>query len=323
MLPPLIFAAANALAAPPHLHALRVDHAPVIDGRLDDETWKRTEASDHFTQSVPRDGAAPTNRTIVRIAYDEDAVYVALDCWQSTPVVERMTRRDRIVESDGVEVELGTRFDHKSAFEFGAYASGQIFDAIRFNDTDWSQDWDENWEAKTTQTEHGYSVEMRIPLRILRFESLPVQSWDFQVKRYVSELQEWDLWAYIPRTVGGEVSHYGVLDGLTGLESGTPFEVRPFVVGRLRRRDASSDQLANGVDVLGSAGLDLKWHPTQDLTLDATVNPDFAQVEADQVVLNLTTFETYYPEKRPFFLEGIDTFATPFQLLYTRRIGRV
>jgi hypothetical protein len=138
----------------------------------------------------------------------------------------------------------------------------------------------------------------------------------------VSERQETEEWAYTPRSVAGEVSHYGRLDDLVGLHAGAPLELRPFVLGRLRRRDAATGQLASGTDIGGSAGIDLKWHPTQDLTLDATFNPDFAQVEADQVVLNLTTFETYYPEKRPFFLEGIDTFTTPMQLVYTRRIGR-
>ena len=108
-----------------------------------------------------------------------------------------------------------------------------------------------------------------------------------------------------------------------GFAESTPLELRPFLVGRVRRRDPAVGQLASGWDALVSGGLDLKWHPTQALTLDATFNPDFAQVEADQVVLNLSTVETYYPEKRPFFLEGIDAFKTPFQLLYTRRIGRV
>src|SRR5207302_7664158 len=120
----------------------------------------------------------------------------------------------------------------------------------------------------------------------------------------------------------GEVSHYGRLDDLARLRRGSRVELKPFVLARLRQRDPVAAMLASGADVGGSAGLDLKWHVTQDLTLDAAFNPDFAQVEADQILLNLTTFETYYPEKRPFFLEGIDTFATPRQLLYTRRIGR-
>jgi hypothetical protein len=143
-----------------------------------------------------------------------------------------------------------------------------------------------------------------------------------QARRYISERQEVDEWSPIRRDEAGEVSHYGYLDGLRGLRSTAPLEARPFVLGRVRRRDAATTQLASGTDLSGSAGIDLKWHPTQSLTLDATINADFAQVEADQQVLNLTTYETYYPEKRPFFLEGIDTFATPRQLLYTRRIGR-
>ena len=309
----------------PHLSATRVDSPPHVDGRLDDPAWARAEASDRFTQKLPRDGAPPTDRTTVRVVYDDDNLYVAFDCEQThAAIVDRLTRRDRIVESDSVAFDLGTRRDGKSAFEFYVNASGVLADAIRFNDTDYSPDWDENWEAETARRPHGWTAEFRIPLRILRFESLPVQSWDFQARRYVSELQETDEWAYHPRTMGGEVSLYGRLDGLVGLRARTPIEFRPFFVLRRRRRDVGfAGDVASGADAMFSAGVDLKWHPTQDLTIDATFNPDFGQVEADQVVLNLTTFETYYPEKRPFFLEGIDAFATPFQLLYSRRIGRV
>jgi hypothetical protein len=308
----------------PHLQAVRVATAPVLDGKLDDPAWKLAPAAEGFTQKLPTDGAPPSDPTTVRVVYDDDAVYVAFDCPQAhTQVVERLTRRDRQVEVDAVWFDLGTRGDHKSAFEFYVNASGTLADAIRFHDTDYSPDWDENWEARTNVTAEGWTAEFRIPLRALRFPTLPVQSWDFQATRYISLRQEQDDWAYFPRSVAGEVSHYGRLDGLEGLRERTAFELRPFVVGRLRRRDPASGQLASGTDFRPSVGLDVKWHPTQDLTLDATVNPDFAQVEADQVVLNLSTVETYYPEKRPFFLEGIDAFSTPFQLLYTRRIGRV
>jgi hypothetical protein len=307
----------------PHLRAVRTTTPPVIDGTIDDDVWRLAEASSHFTQRVPNDGAEPSDPTTVRVLYDDDAVYVAFDCPQShSALTPHLTRRDRFVEVDSVQFDLGTRGDHTSAFEFYVSASGTLADSIRFNDTDFSSDWDENWEARTHIGETGWTAEFRIPLRILRFPTRAVQSWDFQANRYISSRQESDNWAYVPRSTAGEVSHYGRLDDLRGLEERTPIEFRPFVVGELRRRDATTSQLASGTDFLASAGLDLKWHPTQALTLDATFNPDFAQVEADQVVLNLTTFETYYPEKRPFFLEGIDAFATPFQLLYTRRVGR-
>jgi hypothetical protein len=322
-----------ATAAPPpaaaspaqrHLFAVRVTHAPVLDGKLDDAVWQLAAPSSGFRQKVPNDGAVPSDPTTVRVLYDDDAIYVGFDCpQQHTPVTARLTRRDRVVEADSVSIDLGTSGDHKSAFEFSVNASGTLTDTVRFNDTDSSSDWDENWDARTHVTATGWTAEFRIPLHVLRFPALPVQLWDLQASRYISLRQETDYWQYYPRSLGGEVSHYGRLDGLRGLQPRTPIEVRPFLVGRLRRRDPSVDQLASGTDFLGSAGFDLKWHATQDLTLDATVNPDFAQIEADQVVLNLSTVATYYPEKRPFFLEGIDTFATPFQLLYTRRIGRV
>jgi hypothetical protein len=221
-----------------------------------------------------------------------------------------------------VTVAFDTRSDGKSAFDFSINAAGVLSDGLRFNDTDFSQAWDEIWEAKSARTHAGWSAEFRIPLRILRFKSLPAQSWGLQVKRYVSNKQEVDEWAYIPRDTAGEVSHYGRLDNLVGLRAGASLELRPFVVGSFRHHDPESDNLARGYQASGSIGADLKWHISQELTLDAALFPDFGQVEADQVVLNLTTFEQYYPEKRPFFLEGVDTFSTPFQLLYTRRIGR-
>ena len=307
----------------PHLRATRVAVPPVLDGKLDDPAWTRAPPAASFRQKMPNDGAAPSEPTTVRILYDDDAVYVGVDCPQRTPVTQRMTRRDRWTEADAFSVDLGTRGDHKSAFEFAINASGTLYDSIRFNDTDYSQDWDENWDARTSATDHGWTAEFRIPLRILRFPTMAVQSWDLQFTRYISSKQEYDTWAYFPRSVGGEVSHYGRLDDLDGLRERTPIEFRPFLVGRMRRRDPTVGQLASGTDFTGSAVVDLKWHPTGDLTLDATINPDFAQVEADQVVLNLSTVPYYYPEKRPFFLEGIDAFSTPFQLLYTRRIGRV
>ncbi len=319
-----IAAATPALPPAPHLRAVRTPSPPVLDGKLDDAVWQRAEASSAFRQKFPNDGDAATETTTVRVLYDDDAIYVAFDCPQTdTPVVPHLTRRDRSAESDGVVVRLGTRGDHKSAFEFQVEPAGTLVDAIRFNDTDYSQDWDENWEARTNVTATGWTAEFRIPLRILRFPTRDVQSWDFQAVRYTSNKQEEDDWAYFPRTVGGEVSHYGRLDDLRGLTERTELEVRPFVLGRFRRRDPAVGQLANGTDFAASAGGDLKWHPTPELTLDATFNPDFAQVEADQIVLNVSTAETYYPEKRPFFLEGIDAFSTPFELLYTRRIGHV
>jgi hypothetical protein len=312
-----------ALAERPHLSATRVSDPPLLDGKLDDPAWSAAVATDAFTQKFPDEGKAPSERTTLRIVYDDEAVYVGFDCEQiHSPLAPRLTRRGRLVESDWVSIALGTRSDGKTADEFLVNASGVRVDGLRFNDTEKTDDRDQNWDAATATTPHGWSAEIKIPLHILRFGGGGELSWDLEARRHVSARQETDEWAFFPRSAAGEVSHYGKLEGLRGLTSKTPLELRPFVLGQVERRDPSSELVASGTNWTASAGLDLKWHPAADLTLDLTLNPDFAQVEADQLVLNLSNFETYFPEKRPFFFEGTDIFATPIQLLYTRRIGR-
>jgi hypothetical protein len=321
---PVAPAHAATAATVPRLTATRIGRAPLLDGKLDDDVWGRVPITKKFTQKFPGEGQTPSEPTSIRVAYDDEALYVGIDCEQRGATVNRhLTRRDRMVESDWVAVAIDTRHDGKSAFDFNVNAAGVLVDSIRFNDTDVSTDWDENWDARTALTESGWSAEMRIPLRVLRFDSAPLQTWGFEARRYISQMHETDEWAYIPRSRIGEVSQYGTLEDLRSLNLGSGIELSPFVLSRLRRRDVRGDQLANGRDLALSAGLDLKWHLSQALTVDAAINPDFAQVEADQVILNLTNFEPTFPEKRRFFVEGIDTFATPsLQLLYTRRIGR-
>src|SRR5262249_30681982 len=309
--------------SPPALGPTRAERAPAIDGRIDDAAWADAAPATAFVQKSPDEGQPPSEATTVRVLYDDDAIYVAVDCPQEhSPLVARLTRRDRVVDADRVEIDLGTRGDGKSAFHFSVNAAGVLVDGIRYDDTELSLEWDENWEAATARTDAGWTAELRIPLRFLGFREAPSQTWGLQVRRYVSARQEIDEWAFIPRNVAGEVSHYGTLGPLEGLRAGSPFEIRPFALAKLRRREPTPDTLTSGTDVSAAAGLDAKWHIARDLTLDATVLPDFAQVEADQVVLNVTTYETFFPEKRPFFLEGLDAFATPVRILYTRRIGR-
>jgi hypothetical protein len=198
-----------------------------------------------------------------------------------------------------------------------------LADAIHFNDTGYSADWDTIWEAKVATTEHGYSIEYRIPLASLRFTPQPVQSWGFQVRRAIDSRQETDDWAYYPRRAAAYVSLFGSLDDLTDLPPPDRLELRPFALGKLEHRaaGASANAIEQGTFLHASAGLDAKAHLTNELTLDLTVNPDFGQVDADTVILNLSTYETFFPEKRPFFLEGLDIFATIRPVLYTRRIG--
>lgn len=308
---------------PPRLSARRTSSEMRVDGALDEAAWRAAPVSVDFTQKFPREGRAPTEATRVRVLYDDRALYFGIECVQaSVPIVAPLTRRDREVESDRVTVGIDSRHDGTTAFEFSVTPAGVLADAVRFNDTESSVDWDENWEARTRRDAHGWTAEIRIPFAVLRFSNASSQVFGLQVRRYVSARQETDEWSFIPRSAGGEVSRYGRLEGIDGIEPRAGLELRPFVLGRVRRLDETLGAADNGWGLFASAGLDLKWHVTPSLTFDATLLPDFGQVEADQVILNLTNFELYYPEKRPFFLEGIDAFATPLQIVYTRRLGR-
>jgi hypothetical protein len=323
VLSPLLLLLTVGAPAPPHLAATRTATPPVIDGALDDQAWQDAVPTAAFTQQSPLDGRPPSEQTTLRVLYDDQALYFAFDCRQvSAPIVGRLTRRDRDSESDWVWVQIDSRRDGKNAVMLAVNVAGVVADGAIHDQTVFSWEWDENWEAKATRSAGGWTAEIRVPLRILRFDStLPVQSFGLQAMRFITNKQEIDMWAYTPRDVAGGVARFGSLDDLRDLKRGGALELRPFALGRVRRRDAAADTVGRGYDAGGSAGLDLKWHVTQDLTLDAAVFPDFAQVEADQIILNLTNIETFLPEKRPLFLEGLDAFATPLLVFYSRRIG--
>ncbi|HTJ41158.1 MAG TPA: DUF5916 domain-containing protein [Kofleriaceae bacterium] len=294
----------------------RTVDAPALDGRLDDAAWATAPPFTAFVQKNPDAGGPPSEPTTVRFVYTDEALWIGIECVQErSPLVSRLTRRDREVDADRVEVDLDTRGTGRDAFHFAVNAAGVLVDGLRYDDTERNDDWDENWEAAVARTANGWSAELRIPLRVLRYAPRDGQRWGVQVRRFVSARQETDELAPIPRGEAGEVSRYGSLGPFDGLPSAASVELRPFALTSLERdpRGAYTPRF--------SGGGDLKWHLTPSLTLDATFNPDFAQVEADQQVLNLTTFETFYPEKRPFFLEGVDLFSAPIMMLYTRRIG--
>ena len=174
-------------------------------------------------------------------------------------------------------------------------AAGVLGDGVRFNDTDYSADWDGVWDGEAKQNPNGWAAELRIPLRIFR-HAAGVQDWGFQARRYISERQETVEWSFIPRAQAGEVSHYGRLSGIANIRRTNPIELLPYVTAGVGWADATG--AGSGFGNLGydiSGGLDLSWRLGKQLTLDAAFNPDFAQVEADQVLLNLTTFETLPP----------------------------
>ncbi len=304
----------------PRLVATRTSKPPDIDGKLDDAVWQAARVETSFTQNFPDEAQPPTEKTELRLLYDNDAIYIAIRCLDSRPdlIVGRLTRRDRDIDSDKVTVAISSKNDKASAYHFQVNAAGVQLDGIRFNDTEMSTDWDGRWYSATSVDAQGWAVELKIPLVTLRYNG-DVSSFGFQVRRYLSRRGEIDEWSFVPRIAKGEVSYYGTIEEITELRAKRLAEALVYDSRRFtfRNRQGTFD----GNDQSGNIGADLKLGITPALTLDGTINPDFGTVETDQVVLNLSTVETYLREKRPFFLEGADLFATRFNLFYSRRVG--
>ncbi len=305
--------------------AVRINpEIPKIDGILDDEVWQHAPVSSDFLQKDPDEGEPATEKTTVQIVYDDEALYVGVLCYDSEPdkVVAQLTRRDGWVESDLVSIDIDAHHDHQTANWFMVNAAGVKGDGQIYNDTYKDGSWNGVWEAKAAINDQGWSAEYRIPYHTLRFSPKEEYVWGMHVGRYISRKNESDQWCLIRKGVNGWVSQLGHIEGIRGIHPPKHLEVMPFALGRstfLPEGSANPD----GRDLFSSVGLDMRYGVSSNISLNATVNPDFGQVEADPASLNLTAFETFYPERRPFFLEGNATFNTPgSRLFYSRRIGR-
>lgn len=310
-------------------------HAPVIDGILNDEVWKKNEWSGDFTQWEPNEGKEPSQNTEFKITYDDKNLYVAIKAYDTEPdkIVKRVTRRDGF-DGDWVEINIDSYFDHRTAFSFTLTAAGVKGDEAISNDGDnWDTNWNPIWYAGVSSDDTGWSAEMRIPFSQLRFAEKDKHVWGLQVQRRFFRKEERSLWQFIPRKTSGWVSYFGELRGIEGIKPSRRIELLPYSVTDVNRfekeagnpfRDGQTERLSGGLD--GKIGL------TSDLTVDFTVNPDFGQVEADPSEVNLTAFETFFSEKRPFFIEGQDILDFRLmggdggfsndRLFYSRRIGR-
>ncbi|HUE95890.1 MAG TPA: DUF5916 domain-containing protein [Longimicrobiaceae bacterium] len=328
--------------AAPRARAVRATESIEVDGRLEEAGWAAAPVIDTFTQLDPEEGAPGTERTEVRIAYDDGAIYVGAMLYDSGPVSTRLVRRDGdFSNSDAFAVILDSFHDHQTAYSFRVNPSGVQQDAvISGGGGRGDQSWDPVWEVATRVTEEGWVVELRIPFSQLRFSRASRQSWGIQLERTIHRKQEETIFAFTPKLERGGVPAYGHLEGLEEIRPARRLELLPFVSARAEYREiapaaevAFDNPFRSGSDYFGDAGLDLKYGITSNLTLDATVNPDFGQVEVDPAVINLTAFETRFEERRPFFVEGADIFrfaeggpagstGRPPQLLYSRRIGR-
>jgi hypothetical protein len=295
----------------------------VLDGRLDDPVWARAEAAHGFRQHDPQRRAPTSVPTVFKVAYDDRALYIAIACWEDdmSRVARRLSRRDTIESSDLVSIYLDPYHDRLTGYNFRVTADGVKVDAYVFNDGERDQDWDAVWQAETGEDDRGWYVEVRIPLQALRFKPAPSMTWGLQVYRWLHGRGEDTGWATWDRTESGFVRRWGTLVGLDGITSRRALEVLPYVAGGLvDEADPAVDreQLTRYLNW----GADLKYNLNGALTAQATFQPDFGQVEADPALLNLSPFETFYQEKRPFFVEGSRFFAHPaFNLFYSRRVG--
>jgi len=336
----LLIALLGALAA--HAAGARVciaqhinPHAPAIDGRGDDPCWEKADWSGGFTQTDPDCGAAPGEATEFKVMYDEKNLYVLVRCHdsQAGTIARRVSRRDEL-DGDHLGVYIDSYHDKRSAFGFKVSAAGVKADGTLSGDS-LSQDlaWDPLWTVKTTVDKGGWTAEMAIPFSQIRFAAGDEATFGLQVRRMLYRRQELSSWQHIPKEAPGFVSQFGELRGLKGIRSQHQVEIVPYAVAQatLSPREAGNP-FAGGRETALLGGLDGKIGLTSDLTLDFTLNPDFGQVEADPSEVNLTAYETFFQEKRPFFTEGRsilnfqimggDGDFSMDNLFYSRRIGR-
>jgi hypothetical protein len=308
-------------------HASRVPSGSVqLDGRLDDEAWRLTAPIADFVQKEPVEGAPPGDALEVRFAYDDSAMYVGARMKSATPVQAPMGRRDNVDQAEYLLVSFDSYLDRTTAYSFGVTASGVRLDHYHPSDTEESpvEEFDPVWEAQTRMEEGGWTAEMWIPLSQLRFNDRTPQVWGLNIKRWIPSRNEEVYWVLIPRTDRGWASRFGELDGIEGLSPPARIELLPYVAGSstLIGDPNPGNPFEDDVSGTGRIGLDAKVGFGSNLTLDITVNPDFGQVEADPAEVNLSAFETFFSERRPFFLEGsrllTGTINTYF---YSRRIG--
>jgi hypothetical protein len=325
----------------PEVAASRATAAVAVDGRLDEPVWQTVAPFTRFTQRDPDEGQPATEATELRLLYDDDALYVGARLYDREPalVSRRLSRRDDGVDADHFALYLDPRHDRKTGVRFAVSAAGVQRDHVIFNDTWMDDSWDAVWESAVAHDEQGWTLEMRIPFSELRFLKADRQTWGINASRFIYRKNESDWLAPVPRRESGLASRMATLTGIEGVAPRTPLVFVPYAAASAETAPvASGDPFHDGSSLSGGVGFDLRRKIGAGFALDATVNPDFGQVEVDPAVVNLSDFETFYPEKRPFFVEGaqiLDSFGrtgpnsfyyfnrTEPDLFYTRRIGRV
>ncbi|MEP6618022.1 MAG: DUF5916 domain-containing protein [bacterium] len=324
-------------ASPTAASASRAIVAPVLDGKGDDAAWQTAQVIDQFLENQPNEGKESRFKTEVRVLYDDRYLYVLARMYDPAPdsIVSALSRRDVRTNSEQIKLVIDSYHDKKTAFEFATNPAGVKRDYYATEDgNNEDSSWDAVWDVATRIDSAGWVAEFRIPFSQIRFAPGGDHAFGLIVQRDIARTGQSDSWPLIKRAVQGFVSQAGTLSGIGELPTPRRLEILPYAVAKNDTRDFGNRPSLSRYDHPNrlTGGADVKYGLSSNLTLDATINPDFGQVEADPAQLNLTAFETFFDERRPFFLEGagIFTFNTSCGdidsgctgLFYSRRIGR-
>ena len=305
--------------------AERISEPPVIDGVLHDDCWEHAgEWSATFVQQQPDEGKPETEETRLKILYDNHYIYVAFRALDSEPdkINRWLAPRDQ-VKGDAVCIIFDSYADKRTGFAFGLTAGGTRVDFLCSNSDNDDYTWNAVWEGRVSYDNKGWYAEFKIPLSQLRYSSEAEQEWGFHAIRVIDRKLETDHLHLIPRNNKGLVFSFATLDGISNLPKSRRIELSPYTSLKYQTSGKEAgNPYATGKEWGYGAGLDGKIGLSSDFTLDFTINPDFGQVEADPSTINLSAFETWYEEKRPFFLEGKNIFDMMGEsMFYSRRIG--
>lgn len=305
------------------VNAVRTN-TPKIDGIYDDNEWQAAEVASGFVQREPNEGNPSTQNTEVRFLYDDKYLYIGIKCYDDNPelISEAFSNRDSYGTGDYVGVMLDTFHDHLNSYLFAVTASGTQIDGRCFSDTKRNFDWDGIWWSETSTTDYGWAAELKIPFSTLQFDENQ-DEWGVNIFRNISRERELSYWQFQNRDYQFKISSSGHLKNLKDIYNGTNLNISPYITTQFNGDRTSDFKMRNKN---GVSGFDLKYGLTSNLNLVVTVNPDFAQIEADDEQINLSHYPLYLSEKRPFFLEGKEIFRTQgtghsSQLFYSRRIN--
>lgn len=295
----------------------RAEKSPKIDGILDDDAWKNVNSTSSFTQANPRSGLAVTNKTEVKIIYDNTAIYISAMLYDSScdSICRQLGNRDEDVNADGFRIVFDTYNTEQDAFIFQVTASGLQGDS-KFSD----ELYNAVWESAVKMNDTGWAVEMKIPFSALRFPNIDEQIWGLQITRNTIRNGEFDQWALIKKGDNNFMKYFGYLKGIKNIKAPIRLSLTPYITAYTSHYPTNVEGESNFTSNV-TGGLDLKYGINESFTIDATLFPDFTQVQSDNVVKNLSAFEIQYDEQRPFFQESTDLFQKG-DLFYSRRIGR-